>query len=378
MPKVCFNIISSAKFKLRHEVLAAGGLLAKNHDVHVRILGEGTRPNHVPALWTWLDWSHIRVADRHIKAIADGIIDTTADLTVFCDDDTLTDVDHMVACLGQGMKSSVPHLWTAWPGRHFPKAWFPELKKHAGKFIGGRDLSGIWLGYEISVMNKALVQRLNGSDEAKAIHNFSPFLNQDTVGIPTPCDLQASILAWLVEANHINGSQCDCQQWPNFLNYHGFHDQGRLWHIHWTDTAWNVSLQDVLRTVHKAPFRTHDELIDCLFSKLCKGFKARDYIDKPMQQGVFFAFWHAGRHDPFKLPERPVISINPDKSVRIISNPPAGTAAPAAWKSIPDGMEIDWGNGNKNRYLWKLGDVLVGYEIPRAREPYGFMDAMIQ
>jgi hypothetical protein len=363
---------------MRHQVLQHGGIKNTGHDVYIRFIGEGKRPDTLPPAWEWIDWSHTRVADRHIKLIAEGMLDEDSDLVVFCDDDSLTDVDHMVSCLRHGIDNPKPHLWTAWPGKHFPESWVSEFKKHAGSFVGGRDLCEMWLGYEISVMNKSLVKRINGSDESKAIYRFSPFLNQDTVGIPTPCDLQASMLAWLVGANHINGSQCNCQQWPNFLDYHGFHDQGRLWHIHWTDTAWNVSLQDVLRTVKKAPFNTHDDMIDCLFSKLFKGFKARDYIEKPMQQGVFLAYWHAGRHHPFKLLERPKFSIVSDKSVRIISNPPAGTVAPAFWKSIPDGMEIDWGNGYKNRYQWKLGDVIVGYEIPKLGEPYGFIDALIQ
>ena len=241
--KIDFNIISSSRFGLRHDVLLNGGIMSGHHDVRVRFLGEGNRPKNIRDEWEWLDWKNVRVADRHIKAIADGMLDQNADLTVFCDDDTLTDVPHMAESLAKWVAAETPHLWTAWPGRHFPKEWSAEFMKHAGHFIKGRNPCEMWIGYEIAVMNRALVRRINGSREARAVQSFSPFLNESTVGIPTPCDLQASMLAWLVEAEHTDGSKCNCQQWPNFLNYHGFNQVGDP---EYNTEPWIPSVSDIL------------------------------------------------------------------------------------------------------------------------------------
>jgi hypothetical protein len=366
MAKIVFIILSAPQFENHHNTLIDGGIMVGQHDVHVRFLGEGEKPKYIPQSWEWLDWSHVRIPDRHIKILNDGILDESADLTVFCDDDSLTDVDHMVEKLKDGIDSDTPHIWTAWPGASFGgKSFWDGFAKHANKFMKGRSLEEMWIGWEISVMNRAFIKKSSASEEAKSIYQYSKeFMAHG--------DHQSSMVAWLINATHSKGDRARCEQWPNYLNYHGLCRKGDVWHVHWTGKTHKVSHQDIAKAVRLGPFDRHDELIDVLFPYLDKGIKAKKYIDREMTVCNFFAYWRVGWDQ--ECSKKTSLNIVLDKHGQILSrtNDSKNDMTEGQWSAEPGGFDLHWNNGFKEVYRWSNKGEPVGYTVPppHRSDPY--------
>ena len=364
MSKISLNILSATSLKDRHLVLMNGGIKNTKHNISVRFFSDGPRPKYIPKKWEWIDWSHYPRGQRHIRVIADGLLIKNADYHVFMDDDSLTDIDKMVSVIDPQNIKNDPTVWSAWPGRFFTPEWESEFARKCIDHTETRNVRGMWIGYEIAVINKKLAELASGSDAAKKILSFSDYLDVGTVGISSPPDLQISMMAWLLNAKHINGLSAMCQQWPNYLNYSGINKNGMLWHIHWIDKGIHVKVKDVEKIVANKPCSDLESIFDFLFKNVNKSFKVRQYIDKPLKIGTYFSYWHAGEADPIILEGSPSIVLRSNRTVEILN--PAERVADrrsAKWYSIRDGMKIIWNNGMKSIFKWRYKENIVGFDV---------------
>jgi hypothetical protein len=372
MAIISFNALSSHKLEPRLRVLMHGGLNVGKHEVRVRLPAEGERPKFLPAEWEWIDWGCYLRGERHIRLPAHGILDLDADYHVFCDDDSLTDINHMVRHLDSQNEPDVPTIWTAWPGRHFPKEWEASFRKSVRELMPNRPVHDMWIGYEISIINKSLARLMNGSEHSKRILQYSDFLDESVVGIYSTPDLQISMTSWLLGARHINGMGAMCEQWPNYLNYSGINPKGTLWHIHWIDTGIHVDMKDVAAIVGGEGTSDVDEIFTRIFRKSSCGFKARDFLNRQLKIGAYFPYWHAGRVEPFPLENEPTIVLNSNKTITVVrAGERVGDGMPVKWESIPGGLAVRWNNGMSSRFRWIYNRMMVGYDYtPQARAPW--------
>ncbi len=362
--KVSLNILSATSLKSRHLVLMNGGILCKKHYINVRFFAEGDRPSYLPRKWKWINWSKYPRGQRHIRVIADRMLIDDCDYHVFMDDDSLTDIDKMISVIDPQNKKGEPIMWSAWPGRFFTPNWEQEFTKKCIDNNEIRNVREMWIGYEIAVINKKLAELSSGSNAAKKVLSFSDYLDVGTVGIPSPPDLQISMMAWLLKAKHINGLSSMCQQWPNYLNYSGLNKEGKLWHIHWIDKGIHVKVKDVEKIVSSRRYYNLESIFDSLFRNASKSFKASNYVDKPIQLGSYFSYWHAGEVEPMPLEGSPTIILRSNRVVEII-NPAERVldSLPAKWCSVKDGMKILWNNGMKSIFKWIYKDKIVGFDV---------------
>lgn len=361
MAIISFNALSSFKLEKRLEVLTENGIINKSHEVRVRLPAEGKKPSLLPKNWEWIDWGcHLR-GERHIRLAAEGMLDLEADYTIFCDDDSLTNIDHMVRVLDSQNDRVTPTIWLGEPGRMFQKNWEHSFKEYVGHLMLEKELSSMFLGYEISTINKPLAKLLNGSEQAKRILKYCDFLDKKITGVYSTPDLQISMASWLFGAKQIIKSESRCQQWPNFFNYSGINPDGNLWHIHWIDHGKFVKLQDVKSVLKICPTYDFESVFSKLFFSVKKGFKARNLFGRKFRTGEYHHYWHAGELDAYPSTMPPII-INSNGTIAIEIGHSDQTAEWGKWESINDGMSIQTPT-YKAFLKWTHGDMFVGYGV---------------
>lgn len=371
MKIVSLNILSATHLKSRHITLMRGGIRCLKNKLHIRLFAEGPRPDYIPRNWKWINWEKYPRGQRHIRVVADGLLDKHADYHVFMDDDSLTDIDHMVEVLNKSMNEEIPFICSGWPGRTFTKSWTKEFLKHLQPEVGDRNLDSMWIGYEISVINKALAVKVNGSSIAKKVLCFSDYLDTSTVGISSPPDLQISMLAWIANAKHLSGNVAGCQQWPNFINYSGINKNGSLWHVHWTEKSYHTEIDKIRNLVSSKPTKDLRKCFEYIFPKTTRGLKAKNYFNIPLGLHVYFAYWHAGEYEPHVSKDSPSIMLSPCGKITILNyGERLQKHFKPYWKSIKNGMKIHWHEGFESNFMWLYNGHPVGYD-KILKEPIG-------
>jgi hypothetical protein len=351
--KIVANIIGSNKYKDRLQILANGGIRCEEHDIKVRIIGEGCRPEIIPQNWEWIDWSNVRVADRHIRFIAKEGLDSDCDFHLFCDDDSATNIDHMVRHALKTNPIDEPCVWTPALGEFCHQHWFDALTKSVGSLMPKKSRNSLWIGYEAALINKKLAYLMSKSEMADRVLSFSSYLNGTTTLSNTPCDIQISVLSWLLDANHVGSSRSMAHQHPHYLDYSGLTSDGLLWHIHGVGRQETTNKKNVANALKHGPFKSKEELVGALFPKLSFGIKAKNLSATKFSLGMFFATWIGGGIIRAKLP---VSFTFKDKSFGDV----VWNGVPSTWESCNDGFLVKTG-GDTYKFCWQMSDGYVGY-----------------
>jgi hypothetical protein len=351
--KIAVNVIGSSKYADRINLLSCGGLRFKKHDVCVNVLGEGLKPNCVPSDWNWLDWSHIRVADRHIHMIANHGLDDGYDFHLFCDDDSATNIDHMVNYALSTCSQDTSCIWTPALGEICHQHWFDALQRSVQNLMPRKERNSLWIGYEAALVNNKLASLMNKSELAKRVFDFSSYLDGSTTASNTPCDIQISVLAWLLDAKHVGQSKSMAHQHPHYLDYSGLINSGSLWHIHGVGRSETHNKKNIGRALVSGPFANKEELVGHLFPKLHFGIKAKSIIDKEYDLGMFFAPWTGGSMINAKLPVK--FSCSEKNHGDVFWN-----NVLSKWQSCDDGFLVET-DGDVYKFCWQMSGGYVGY-----------------
>lgn len=284
--KISVNILGTSKNIDRLRVLTACAIRSKQHEVTMNFMAEGEKPSFLPKDWNWIPSEKYRLSDRHVHALIDGVANESYDYNIFCDDDVIIDVDKFVDQANQ--EPGGPCVWTTWPGNRCDPHLATIIKKHASKYVQGRQLSSMWMGFCTSVINRdlcniarkdhALLDSLLAISKELSANSFIP-------------DLQISILGFLANAKHINGNLHNGTCWPDFANSSVLLKGGYKWHIHATGESPLVPPDRLISALKMCPFESLEELVANLFHPIRNSVKAKDFIDKPFDVLWFWRPW---------------------------------------------------------------------------------------
>jgi hypothetical protein len=254
----------------------------------MNFMAEGEKPSFLPKDWNWIPSEKYRLSDRHVHALIDGVANESYDYNIFCDDDVIIDVDKFVDQANQ--EPGGPCVWTTWPGNWCDPHLATIIKKHASKYVQGRQLSSMWMGFCTSVINRdlcniarkdhALLDSLLAISKELSANSFIP-------------DLQISILGFLANAKHINGNINNGTCWPDFTNSSVLCSTSVRWHIHATGESPTVLCDNLIKTLNKAPFSDPKELTLSLFTSVTPGAKAKKFVETPFDISHFWRSWRS-------------------------------------------------------------------------------------
>lgn len=299
--KISVNILGTSKNIDRLRVLTACAIRSKQHEVTMNFMAEGEKPSFLPQDWNWIPSEKYRLSDRHVHALIDGVANESYDYNIFCDDDVIIDVDKFVDQANQ--EPGGPCVWTTWPGNWCDPHLATIIKKHASKYVQGRQLSSMWMGFCTSVINRelcniarkdhALLDSLLAISKELSANSFIP-------------DLQISILGFLANAKHINGNLNNGTCWPDFVNSSLLISSGIRWHIHATGESPTVPSDALIHALKNAPFGDAKDLLKTIHPTISSGVKAKNYLDMPFHLAWFWRPWRS-RID---YPDQNDIAIN--------------------------------------------------------------------
>jgi hypothetical protein len=366
MKYVSLNILSATSLKSRHLVLMNGGILCKRNKVSVRFFSEGKRPNYIPKEWEWINWEEYPRSHRHIRVISDNLLIQDADYHVFMDDDSLTNVDRMVKKLDHHSVTNIPTIWSGFPGRLLDIPYQEEIKKMETLDISDVNLSNLWVGYEISVINKSLAKAASLSSVPKHVLKLCNFIDQEHKGTSweSPPDLQICIMAELMKANHIRSYAEGCQQWPNYLNYSGLYKKGKLWHIHSIRKNLRVDPNNeyIYKILSQGGSKNMSEIISNLFG-VKNSVSADDLINKEFSIDIYYAFWLFGNYVSKASENNPSIKILPNGCIKILKQGErVSEQHNLKWKKIKNGIEIIWNDNFSSCYTCSCEDGIIGWD----------------
>jgi hypothetical protein len=338
--KISVNILGTSKNINRLRVLTAGAIRSKTHDVTMNFMAEGEKPSFLPRDWNWIPSEKYRLSDRHVHALIDGVANESYDYNIFCDDDVIIDVDKFVDQANR--EPSGPCVWTTWPGKKCDPHLATIIEKHARKYVQGRKLSSMWMGFCTSVINRdlcniarkdhALLDSLLAISKELSANSFIP-------------DLQISILGWLANAQHIRGDENMGTCWPYLLNSSVLCSKSSMWHVHATGESPTFPHTALINTLEKSPFDDYMEMMLHLFPSLTRGVKAKHFIEKEFDLSWFPGIPWRCRID-YPNPHDTYIKdfyMKADGAI-LVSNVAAGK-----WKAFPNGWIMKF--NDKSSYV---------------------------
>lgn len=352
MSKVVAYILGTSKYPHRLEMLSSGGIRSKKHDLEVIVLGEGERPAVLKKDFTWMDWSNIRVADKHIYVLNQKK-HPDADYYIFADDDSFTDIDKMVEFLDETNDIKNPCHWGGSPG-FYCKPEHVEYIKNNFNFSEEKinNLRRTWVGFECTIMNRAFMQRAANSKESKIVKDTcSAILNNG--------DLSASITGGLIGSKGIISS--GITQFKNILNYSGLVEKGSLFHVHYTTDNNILYREDLLNCLLNGPFE-RTKLISNLFkSKFHKTYlKPKNYVNRSFRIRYFWIYWtwggwHSAADCSDSFCSKNII-MKRNGSI-INSN---GESTNLYWKQQKRGFDVYLNNNLWSKFYWSYNGMPVG------------------
>jgi len=284
--KIAVNILGTSKNVDRLRVLTAGAIRSSQHEVIMNFVAEGERPEFIPKEWNWIRSDHVNPTNRHVHAMISGIASPAYDFNVFCDDDVIIDIDAMVRKFS---KNQEPCLWTTWPGGNLAQQYRDDVRNNAGKFLNGKSISSISVGFCSAVVNRRMMQMALEQDALPVLMRISDAISKRGF-FP---DLQLSILAWMIGVRNITGNSNGGTCWPCFLASSVLCKTGSMWHVHATGESPLVPSEALIKCISKSPYVSVDDLITDLYPSLKKGIKAKDYIGHAMNIGYFWRPWRS-------------------------------------------------------------------------------------
>lgn len=352
MAKIVAYILGTEKYPHRLEMLSRNGIKNINHDLEVIVLGEGKRPSVLKKSFTWLDWGHMRVADKHIMVLNQKK-HPEADYYIFADDDSFTNIDHMVEELDKENEINKPCHWSGHPGHMCPPDHISYLKSTfslSNKQI--KNIANLWIGFECTIMNNAFINRAANSAESKQIL-------QTTKDILKNGDLSACLTGALIDSKPFKSSKIT--QFKQLLNYSGLVSNGNLFHIHYTGDNGILEKDSLISALENGPVEKSKAVSSIFKGKLKYAkLKPKNYVNKKFVLNYFFMYWTwGGWHAPAQCPDsfcQDTIILKRDGS--IISD--KGLSTLWSWKQCKKGFILYHNNNIWSEFYWDYQGNPVG------------------
>lgn len=350
--KILVSMIATSKYEDRLKLVQARTIRSKSnqHDVCFYLMAEGDRPIFLDEKFNWINCDDLFISHRVIRGIEIAAEETDNwDYVIFCDDDCVIDIDKFVEQAEQFRHQ--PTLWTTHPGMGPTKEIHHSLNKHANKFMMGKNVENLFIGFCTTVYNKKLLELVKSNREAvEAIWKISYELFNNKMYT----DLQGSILGFLLGAKHIRGHDSHGTCWPAFLSSSLLCRTGNMWHVHGfreTKDGFNPKFKQecLLKMITNAPMQRFD-LLESWFSSFHRGFKAKNWCGIKLHMHRHMTPWIGWRlSKPEILATEPEIYFDESTKKINITNTahelPRGTFD---WEACQDGLRI---RINSNRSL---------------------------
>lgn len=279
------------KYLNRLKLIQANIIRSFSHQLFFHFLGEGEKPNFLNPSWEWHDFSQYPVEHRHIYALINKIANPDYDYVIFCDDDVAIDIDKFVSLAIQ--YDETPSIFTCHPGINAgvtPMREIDAINLYASKYIKGRDIKNMWMGFTTSIINKKLCEKIfNDYEILNNLISISKHINENAIKFI--CDVQICILAWLLEAHFVQGLYNGATCWPAFGSSSLFMEDGNHFHIHHTTSSKFISIETLIKVLEKSPFRFYEDLITELFPIFSKGVNINEWKNINFSIKYFWAPW---------------------------------------------------------------------------------------
>lgn len=306
MAKVCINMPTAWPVRpdteLRLKILRKGGIRCTKHELVVNLISPYERVSYIPESWHWHQIQERNMFLAHVEAVRLKLIPSDCDYVVFCDDDSLIDIDTMVDECSQKNSHSEAKIWESFPRYTFFQPGCPFSVDRCREFRKTcLDMAGIprnksekaWsFGATCAVINQEFLRRLYGDARLAEAMKAATIKHN----MPGP-DIQIPYLKHMVGATSEFSESWGTTQFPIFYEYSGIVKNGRFWHIHFSIGHGLIDSQvGLIDLVKKGPKDSIRDVLPRLHHDVHKisdnsSFCFDDFLDRPLKYGGFFCWW---------------------------------------------------------------------------------------
>lgn len=370
---ILVSILATSKNKKRLELLAKGTIRSKSnrHKVIVNMIADGPRPAFLPNDFNWIEYHEFGISHKHLQGLEYALKDNNIDFAIFCDDDVVIDIDTFVENAKENFQTAT--IWTTEPGMNAREDLKNCLNKYAPNLMSAQKETQFYLGFCTSVVNKPFLDSLRKNRQAlDATWSASRELLSN-VFVP---DIQLSVIAYLMGANHIIGRNHMGTCWPSFCSSSLLSKTGKMWHVHgFRETTYPSITYEALENVITRCPQDNLAINSTIFGELEFGFKARDWVDIPLRINWFFQPWvqRYPKEHIMKISEKTKLlckTDSKDSGTIVIEN-----GQECSWQACAGGLMILPTHGSPIRMAWKLSEnAIVGM---REHTNGGIEDSML-
>jgi len=371
--KVACIILGTSKNIDRLHVLTAGAIKSTKHDVFMKFVSDGPRPDFIPQEWEWISADHVQVQNksahptsrRHAWALEHEIASDEYDYCIFCDDDVIIDIDRFCELAEQ--EESNPACWITTPGTDLCGWGFVHAM--AAKHFPGFDLCHIFIAGCVAAVNRKFIElsTLHKNVWHGKLQDWS-----DETGTP---DLAICLLAGLLKVKTIIGSQWGDSGGtgrPALICSSVLCKTGERWFVHGTfRRTLHVNAESLQKALLKAPMDV-DNLISNLYYSLKKGFKAKNFVGKDLALKMYWCPWHLEGQNGCQFGYDAVykrIMLMGDGSI-IENLGENNKKISGSWRSCEDGFVADIDGSVPHAYKWTFNGNPVGYPMIKSNNDY--------
>lgn len=314
--KILISMLATSKYENRLRLLNEGTIRSKSgqHELCFNLIADGERPNFLDKKFNWIRCDDIFISHRTLYGLERALECDDWDYVIMCDDDCVIDVDQFVQ-QNQGIEKG-PSIWTTHPGMNANLELANVIRKHAGKFVNTKIVNDLYMGFCTSIFNKSMMNLIKSNRDAlKSTWKIS----EELWGSHMVGDCQTSVLAYLLDADHIRGQVNNGTCWPSFMSSSLLCTTGTMWHVHGLRESKEGALpcfkQNCLINLVKNCPMNRDEMMTTWFDTFQHGFKARDWSDKPVYRHRHLLSWIGWRHSKeniIKHEEKTIFRSNSD------------------------------------------------------------------
>lgn len=362
--KVACIILGTSKNIDRLHVLTAGAIKSTKHDVFMKFVSDGPRPDFIPQEWEWISADHVQVQNksahptsrRHAWALEHGIASADYDYCIFCDDDVIIDVDKFCDLAKQ--EDGKPACWITTPG--IDLCIWGHVHDLAAKHFPGFDLCHIFLAGCVAVVSREFIEL---SSSHKNIWHGKLQDWSDEVGTP---DIAICLLAGLLKVKTIKGSDWGDSGGtgrPSLICSSVLCKTGDRWFVHGTfRRTLHVNADSLQKSILKAPMNV-DDLISTLYYSLKRGFKAKNFVGKDLDLKMYWCPWHlehqTGCQFGYNVIYRTIQLMDDGSITECLSD--KSMKVSGSWKACEDGFIAEIEGMVPHIYKWTFNGNPVGY-----------------
>lgn len=368
--KVACIILGTSKNIDRLRVLVAGAIKCCNHDLFIKFVADGSRPDFIPKEWEWISAEHLKLTNnnahptsrRHAWALESRIASKDYDYCIFCDDDIILDVDKF--CQLAQEEEGNPTCWLTEPGT--PLCGWGFVLGMVSKHFRCSHLCDIYMAGCVAAVNKKFIELAESERELweQKLQDWS-----DEVGTP---DLAICLLAGLLKAKVVTAADqacCGGTGWPALVCSSVLCETGQRWFVHGTYRTNLTCTESLCSVLSRAPMDI-EKLIPTLYFRLKQKFKAKDFIEKPLEYKFFWCPWHlAGQGGSPTGGEHVLRNMVLNQGGSITENLDNVTAI-GKWSPCDDGLWIELENSGRHIFKWTYEGDIVGYPAETKSQNY--------